>query len=94
MKYTDPSGRVFTANRAPVTEFRLSDRWCGVLALRPETGMGYQVATVFLRGGREFRDVIIPDVLILSDGTLLSDRKFVEADILGLAVHSGARCKL
>lgn len=85
---------IINPTRKPVTEFRVSDAWWAVLALRPETGMGYQLCTVFLKTGYYSDDIIVPDVLVLSDGTLMSDRKFVEKDILGFCVHAGPRSKL
>jgi hypothetical protein len=37
----------------------LSDKWVSVLNSQPETGMGYQIASVFLVDGRRFDGVAI-----------------------------------
>lgn len=44
----------------------LSDRWAPVLSAEPETGMGYQVATVHLTDGRVFDRVVIVSGAITS----------------------------
>jgi hypothetical protein len=41
----------------------LGDKWVPVL-LSPETGMGYQIASVFLRDGRRFDKVAITQGVI------------------------------
>jgi hypothetical protein len=38
---------------------QLSDKWGPRLVQQPETGMGYQIATVILRDGRRFKDALI-----------------------------------
>ena len=40
---------------------QLSDKWGPRLAQQPETGMGYQIATVVLSNGRRFNDVLIQE---------------------------------
>jgi hypothetical protein len=40
---------------------RLSDRWSTFLLTQPETGMGYQVARLTLRDGRQFDGLIVVD---------------------------------
>ena len=47
---------------------RLSEKWAPRLVNQPETGMGYQVATVSLLDGREFDNVIIVGGIITSVG--------------------------
>jgi hypothetical protein len=37
----------------------LSEKWANVLAAEPETGMGYQVASVVLNDGRRFDQVVV-----------------------------------
>lgn len=37
----------------------LTDKWAPILTSQPETGMNYQIASVFLRDGRRFNDVTI-----------------------------------
>lgn len=39
----------------------LPDHWGSVLSAQPETGMGYQVATVTLRDGTQWRQVLIEE---------------------------------
>jgi hypothetical protein len=38
---------------------QLSDKWGPVLALQPETGMGYQIATVILYDGSRWEQTLI-----------------------------------
>jgi hypothetical protein len=40
---------------------RLPDKWGPVLASQPETGMGYQVATVILEDGSRYEHVVIEE---------------------------------
>ncbi|MGD0546445.1 MAG: hypothetical protein ABR991_01290 [Terracidiphilus sp.] len=37
----------------------LSDKWAKNLVSQPETGMGYQIVTVYLKDGRHFEKVTI-----------------------------------
>jgi hypothetical protein len=37
----------------------LSNKWAPVLAAQRETGMGYQIASIFLKDGRKFDRVVI-----------------------------------
>lgn len=37
----------------------LSEGWAPLLMSQPETGMGYQVVTVELKDGRQFRQVVV-----------------------------------
>jgi hypothetical protein len=58
----------------------LSAKWAKDLVSQPETGMGYQIVTVFLRDGRQFDKVSIVGGSIASvDG--YSDVPFAEPDI-------------
>jgi hypothetical protein len=41
------------------TMISLGDKWVPVLLSQPETGMGYQIASVFLRDGRQYDRVTI-----------------------------------
>jgi endonuclease YncB( thermonuclease family) len=43
---------------------QLSNKWGPRLTQQPETGMGYQIATVVLSDGRRFNDVLIQEGLI------------------------------
>jgi len=44
----------------------LSAKWAEVLARQPETGMGYQMATVKLQDGRAFAGVVIVGGIVTS----------------------------
>jgi hypothetical protein len=64
---------------------KLTDKWAPRLVSQPETGMSYQVATVILRDGRHFEQVLIVDGLI----TQVHGRAtipFDEADIADIVV--------
>lgn len=64
---------------------QLSEKWGPLLARQPETGMGYQIATVVLRDGRRFNDVLIQDGLI----TRIKDLRiipFTESEIVDIIV--------
>jgi hypothetical protein len=58
----------------------LSNKWAPILLSQPETGMGYQVATVTLRDGREFAPVTIVGGIVTSVGKSTSI-PFSEAEI-------------
>jgi hypothetical protein len=45
---------------------KLSDRWAKILVSQPETGMGYQIASVYLKDGRRFDRVSIVEGIIAS----------------------------
>ena len=47
----------------------LSKKWVPILQSQPETGMGYQIASVFLMDGRRFDHVAIVDGYITKVGT-------------------------
>ena len=38
---------------------KLSSKWTESLVKQPETGMGYQVCTIHLKDGREFKQTVI-----------------------------------
>jgi hypothetical protein len=38
---------------------RLSGKWVSFLVNQPETGMGYQIATLVLKDGRKFEQAVI-----------------------------------
>jgi hypothetical protein len=59
---------------------QLTDRWGPKLSNLPETGMGYQIATVVLKDGREFPQTIIIGGLI-SQIRGLSEIPFIEEEI-------------
>jgi hypothetical protein len=63
----------------------LSDKWAPRLQEQPETGMGYQVATVILNDGKQYRDVVIDGGVITQvDGR--PDVPFSEEDIQDIRV--------
>jgi hypothetical protein len=67
---------------------QLSDKWGPRLARQPETGMGYQIATVVLTEGRRFNDVLIQEGFI----TRIKGLKgipFRESDIVDIIVPGG-----
>ena len=68
----------------------LSDKWAPVLNDQPETGMGYQITSVFLKDGRRFDDVVITGGMITSVGGA-SDIPFDEPDIQRIEVNHGSR---
>ena len=59
---------------------RLSDKWHPVLDRGGETGMGYSIATVVLKDGREFKQAAIIDVT-LAEIRGLEAIPFAEDDI-------------
>jgi hypothetical protein len=63
----------------------LGKKWVGTLSREHETGMGYQVVTIFLRDGRRYEGVVVVDGTIskVAGSTLLP---FVEEDIERIAV--------
>jgi hypothetical protein len=68
---------------------RLNERWAEVLASQPETGMGYQVATIVLKDGRRFDNITIVGGTISS----LPDARlppFVDEDIAEIVVTHGS----
>jgi hypothetical protein len=46
----------------------LSNKWAPILASQPETGMGYQIASIFLTDGRQFDHVMIVGGIITKIG--------------------------
>ena len=64
---------------------QLSDKWGPRLAQQPETGMGYQIATVVLNDGRRFNDVLIQEGLItrIKGLTVIP---FTESEIIEIVV--------
>jgi hypothetical protein len=66
----------------------LSDRWGPILTDQPETGMGYQIATILLKDGRRFSKSLIVEGRI----TKISDDPhipFKEEDIAEIIVDRG-----
>jgi hypothetical protein len=66
----------------------LSNKWAPVLVAQPETGMGYQIASVVLRDGRQFDHVMIVGGII----TEIAGSKeipFAEDQIVEIRVNHG-----
>jgi hypothetical protein len=67
---------------------RLSKRWAVLLRAQPETGMGFQIATVKLLDGREFQRVRIVEGQITAVGGS-TNVPFSDADIADIVVDHG-----
>lgn len=64
---------------------KLSEKWTTLLKEQPETGMSYQIATIYLKDGRSFKQsVITGDVLTKVRGC--STVPFEEVDIARIEV--------
>jgi hypothetical protein len=71
---------------------RLSDKWAPILNAQPETGMGYQVASVSLKDGRQFNDVLIAGGIVNRVGDQ-TDVPFGDDDIQRIVVTHGANTR-
>lgn len=71
---------------------RLGERWAAVLLREPETGMGYQVATIELHDGRCFEDVIIVDGAISGLPPKVAEH-LTDADVASITVTHGRRTR-
>ena len=67
---------------------RLSDKWAERLVSQPETGIGYQIATVILKDGRRIEQVTVIGGVISSAGGV-KELTFTEADIIDIVVTHG-----
>ena len=66
----------------------LSDKWASVLTSQPETGMGYQITTIYLKNGKQFDGVVIVGGLITRIGDD-GDIPFEEGEIADIVVNHG-----
>jgi hypothetical protein len=66
----------------------LSDKWASALVSQPETGMGYQVATVTLKDGRRFPNAVLVGGGITKTGDN-PEIPFVESDIESITIDHG-----
>lgn len=66
----------------------LSNKWAPILVSQPETGMGYQIASVFLMDGRRFDHVTIVGGYITKIGNS-TDIPFSEAEIEKIVINHG-----
>jgi hypothetical protein len=79
---------ILAANRQLGFGISLSDKWAPILTSQPETGMNYQIATVFLKDGRRFDRVSITGGYIIRVGES-ADIPFREEDIAKIVVNHG-----
>jgi hypothetical protein len=65
---------------------RLSKKWAESLISKPETGMGYQIASITLLNGKHYDEVIIDSGFItrIGDNTKIP---FNEEDIANIVVE-------
>ena len=66
----------------------LSDKWASIVVSQPESGMNYQIASVFLKDGTRFDQVLITGGYIAKVGES-TDIPFREEDIAQIAVNHG-----
>jgi hypothetical protein len=71
-----------------VNMLALSNKWAKTMVSQPETGMGYQIASVFLIDGRRFDHVTIVGGYITKIGSS-TDIPFDEAEIEKIVVDHG-----
>jgi hypothetical protein len=66
----------------------LSDKWALTLLSQPESGLGYQIATVILKDGRKFSKAVIDGGYItkVGDDTRIP---FADSDIESIVVDHG-----
>lgn len=63
----------------------LSNKWAAELVAQPETGMGYQIATIVLKDGRRYEQAVIVGGYVTKIRGL-KDIPFAEADIRQIIV--------
>ena len=66
----------------------LSNKWVPILVSQPETGMGYQVASIYLLDGRRFDRVTIVGGFITKIGES-KEIPFDETEIERIVVNHG-----
>lgn len=66
----------------------LSNKWAAILVSQPETGMGYQIVSVFLTDGRRFDHVTIVGGFITKIGES-AEIPFEESEIERIVVNHG-----
>lgn len=66
----------------------LSNKWAPILVSQPETGMNYQIASVFLKNGRRFDHVTIVGGYITKIGES-KEIPFKDEDIDQIVVNHG-----
>jgi hypothetical protein len=70
----------------------LSDKWADVLTRERETGMGYQVVSIFLADGRRYDGVTVVDGMV-SKVAGSTSIPFVEDDIARIVVTHDPICR-
>jgi hypothetical protein len=66
----------------------LSNKWAPTLVSQPETGMGYQIASIFLQDGSRFDRVLIVGGYVTKVGES-TDIPFDEGEIAKIVVNHG-----
>jgi hypothetical protein len=66
----------------------LSNKWAPILVSQPETGMNYQIASVFLNDGRRFDRVMIVGGYITKVGES-TEIPFRDEEIAKIVVNHG-----
>jgi hypothetical protein len=64
---------------------KLSSKWITRLTSGAETGMGYQIATVFLKSGEEYAQCVIAEGMIVQVRGR-NDIPFAEPEIADIAI--------
>jgi hypothetical protein len=66
----------------------LSDKWTKILLSQPETGMDYQVVSVFLRDGRRIDNVTVVGSKLIGEVNGGAEMPFKEDEIIDIKVMS------
>jgi len=69
-----------------IVELTLSGMWERMLLAQPETGMGYQVCDVVLKGGHVYKGVVICNAELVTKVPGVATIPFREADIEDIRV--------
>ena len=65
---------------------KLNQKWSDYLYHKPETGMGYQIATVMLKDGRRFERVVVDGNVEISEIFGHTNIPFTDEDIADIIV--------
>jgi len=78
----------FHYDEQEISVLELSEKWAPVLATQPETGMGFQIVSVFLNDGRHFdRVTVVGGIITQVNGE--SEIPFTENEISDIRVTHG-----
>jgi hypothetical protein len=69
----------------------LSDKWATILLSQPETGMDYQIVSVFLRDGKRIDNVTILGAVIVAGVNGSKEIPFTEDEIVDIRVMNSPR---